>query len=87
MDKNIKLKALSDIASIDITSGFDEIFQKILSITCKSMNANSGTIILVDEETGELRMVSSFGLRDDYIEQVRLTLHPGSLNLPWLVSR
>ncbi|CAG0974560.1 two-component system, sporulation sensor kinase A [Methanosarcinales archaeon] len=70
MDKNIKLKALSDIASIDITSGFDEIFQKILSITCKSMNANSGTIILVDEETGELRMVSSFGLREDYIEQV-----------------
>ena len=69
-NKNIKLKALSDIASIDLTSGFDEILQKILRIICESMNANSGTIILVDEETGELRIASSFGLREDYIEQV-----------------
>lgn len=70
INKNVKLKALLDVASIDITSGFDEILQKILSITCESMNANSGTIILVDEETGELRIASSFGLREDYIEQV-----------------
>ena len=69
-NKNVKLKALLDIASIDITSGFDEILQKILSITCESMNANSGTIILVDEETGELRIASSFGLGEEYIEQV-----------------
>lgn len=72
MEKNesIKLKALSDIASIDITLEFSKILQHILQITCKTMNAHSGTIMLVDEAAGELRMVSSHGLPEDYIERV-----------------
>ncbi len=72
MEKNesTKLKALSDIASIDISLEFNLILQRILQITCKAMNAHSGTIMLVDETTGELRMVSSHGLPEDYIERV-----------------
>ena len=72
MDKreSIKLKALSDIASIDITLEFDNILHEILKITCETMNAHSGTIMLVDEHTKELKMVSSYGLPDDYIQRV-----------------
>jgi PAS domain S-box-containing protein len=65
-----KLKALSDIASINIDQKFDKILQNILEITCETMKAHSGTIMLVDETTDELRMVASYGLPDDYIERV-----------------
>lgn len=70
MEKNqkSKLKALSDISSIDLTLEFDIILQRILKITCETMNAHSGTMMLVDED--ELRMVSSYGLPNDYIEKV-----------------
>ena len=68
--ESVKLKALSDIASIDISLEFESILQEILKITCKTMNAHSGTLMLVDEEMDELKMVSSFGLSTDYIEKV-----------------
>lgn len=72
MDKkeSIKLKALSDIASIDISLEFDNILQHILKITCETMNAHSGTIMLVDEETNDLKMVSTYGLPENYIENI-----------------
>lgn len=72
MEKNAasKLKALSDIASIDITLEFEEILNTILKITCETMDAHSGTIMLVDENTNELKMVVSCGLPDDYITRV-----------------
>src|SRR5450759_549044 len=65
-----KLSALTDITSIDITSDFDEILKNILKMTCESMNAHSGTIMLLDEKTNELRMTAQYGLPEDYIEQV-----------------
>lgn len=65
-----KLKALSDIASTDITFEFNEILQNILKITCKAMNAHSGTMMLVDEEDNKLKMTASHGLPHDYIERV-----------------
>ena len=72
MDKNesTKLKALSDIASIDLTLEFGDILNQILKITCESMNAHSGTIMLVNEVTKQLEMASSYGLPYDYIERV-----------------
>ena len=69
-DEKRKLKALSDIASIDITLEFKEILQNILKIACETINANSATIILVDEETDEVRMAASYGLGQDYPERV-----------------
>ncbi len=68
--KKQKLKALSDIASIDITLEIKEILQNILEIVCKTINAHSGTIMLIDEATGELRMAASYGLGQDYPERV-----------------
>ncbi|MDD5457737.1 MAG: hypothetical protein PHV30_12010, partial [Candidatus Margulisbacteria bacterium] len=65
-----KLKALSDIASIDITSEFNDILQNILKITCEAVNAHSGTIMLVGEADNKLRMAASYGLPHDYIEMV-----------------
>ncbi|MCX9009720.1 MAG: PAS domain S-box protein [Candidatus Methanoperedens sp.] len=65
-----KLKALSDIASIDLTLEFNEILQRILKITCEAMIAHSGTLILVDGEAEDLRMVASYGLGQDYPDRV-----------------
>lgn len=69
-DEKPKLKALADISSIDISLEFSTILGKILKISCESMNAHSGTMMLLDEDTGELRMVASYGLPDNYIEMV-----------------
>ncbi len=69
-DEKSKLRALNEISSIDITLEFDRILEKILDITCKTMNAHSGTIMLVDEADGELKMVASYRLGPDYIEKV-----------------
>lgn len=68
-DEKSKLKALSDIASIDITLEFGSILQNILKLTCETMNAHSGTMMLI-EENNELRMVASYGLSPDYPERV-----------------
>ncbi len=68
--KTRKLKALSDIASIDITLQFKEILQNILKIVCETINAYSGTVMLVDEATDELKMAASYGLGQDYPERV-----------------
>src|SRR5659263_755748 len=72
MDKNesTKLKALSDIASIDVTFEFSNILNHILKITCESMNAHSGTMMLIDEVTKQLKMAASYGLPCDYIDRV-----------------
>jgi len=69
-NESIKLKALSDIASIDVTLEFDRILNDILKITCESMNAHSGTIMLVDDITKQLEMAASYGLPNDYIKRV-----------------
>lgn len=69
-NENLKLKALTDIASININSDFNEILNNIIKITCVSMNAHSGTIMLRDENTDEIRMVAKYGLPGDYIERV-----------------
>ena len=69
-DEKSKLRVLNEISSIDITLEFDRILERILDFTCKTMNAHSGTIMLVDEADGELKMVASYRLGPDYIEKV-----------------
>lgn len=58
-----------DIASINIESEFDDILKQILEITCRAMNAHSGTIMLTGK-TDKLRMVAKYGLSEDYIDRV-----------------
>jgi PAS domain S-box-containing protein len=65
-----KLKALSDIASIDITLEFNDILHNILRITCEAMCAHSGTLMLTDGGESQLRMVASYGLGEDYPKRV-----------------
>jgi PAS domain S-box-containing protein len=65
-----KLQALTDISSIDINQEFDVILENILRITCETMNAHSGTMMLVDDDTQDLYMVASYKLGPDYIEKV-----------------
>ncbi|MDD5473754.1 MAG: ATP-binding protein [Candidatus Methanoperedens sp.] len=68
-DEKSKLKALSDIASIDITHEFGSILQNILKITYETMNAHSCTMMLI-EENNKLKMMASYGLAPDYPERV-----------------
>jgi PAS domain S-box-containing protein len=79
--ESTKLKTLSDIASIDISLEFNEILHNILKITCETMNAHSGTIMLVDEDTDELKMVSSYGLPENYIENVYASAKKAGVHL------
>lgn len=81
-----KLKALSDIASINIEQEFDKILQNILEITCETMKAHSGTIILVDETTCELRMVASCGLGEDYPKRVHEAAKEAGVSLTYSPS-
>jgi PAS domain S-box-containing protein len=85
-NESTKLKALSDIASIDISLEFDTILKQILKITCCSMKALSGTIMLVEKESGELRMVSSYGFPDNYPEIVHEAAKKAGVNLTFSPS-
>jgi len=63
-------ESLLNIAKIDLKNGLNPLLNEILTIVGREMNAHSGSIMLVNEETGELEMVATFGLPDDYIEKV-----------------
>ena len=80
-DERSKLRALNEISSIDITLEFDRILERILDFTCKTMNAHSGTIMLVDEADGKLEMVASYRLGPDYIEKVNKTAEEAGVQL------
>ncbi len=69
-DEKSILRALADIVAIDTTLDMDYIIQNILNITCDTINAQSGTVMLADETSGELRMAASYGLRQNFPEQV-----------------
>jgi len=66
----LKLKSLLNIAKIDLKRDLNQILNEILTIVGQEMCAHSGSIMLVNEATGELEMVATFGLPDDYIEKV-----------------
>jgi PAS domain S-box-containing protein len=67
---NLKLKALLSISKIDLRKDLKQILNEILNHVGDAMGAHSGSIMLLNEETGELEMVATFGLPDDYIEMV-----------------
>ena len=64
------LKALSSISRIDLTQSFKQILDEILAIVGHQIGAHSGSMMLVNEETGELELVTTFGVPDDYIQQI-----------------
>ena len=64
------LKALLMISRIDLAKSLEQILDAMLTIVGHEIGAHSGTIMLVNEETGELVIVATFGLPDDYIERV-----------------
>lgn len=85
VDEKSKLKSLSNIASIDITLEFDAVLQNILKITCETMNAHSGTMMLVDENN-ELVMVASYGLAHDYPKRVHEAAKKAGVSLTFSPS-
>jgi len=80
-DEKSKLRVLNEISLIDITLEFDRILEEILDLTCKTMNAHSGTIMLVDEADGKLKMVASYRLGPDYIEKVNKTAEEAGVEI------
>jgi PAS domain S-box-containing protein len=67
---NLELKALLDISEIDLTKNLKQILEEILPIVGRQIGGHSGYMMLVNEETGEPEVVATFGLPDDYIQQV-----------------
>ena len=67
---NTGLKALLSISKVDLKKDLKQILNDILTLVGGAMDAHSGSIMLVNEETGELEMVATFGLPDDYIERI-----------------
>ncbi|MEA1957887.1 MAG: GAF domain-containing protein [Euryarchaeota archaeon] len=67
---NLKLKALLSISEIDLKKDLKQILNEILNRVGNAMGAHSGSIMLITEETGELEMVATWGLPDDYIERI-----------------
>ncbi|MEA2052002.1 MAG: PAS domain S-box protein [Euryarchaeota archaeon] len=63
-------KSLLNIVKIDLKRDLNPLLNEILTIAGREMRAHSGTIMLVNEVTGELEMGATFGLPDDYIEKV-----------------
>jgi PAS domain S-box-containing protein len=63
-------KSLLNIAKIDLQKGMNLILNDILIIVGREMRAHSGSIMLVNEAIGELEIASTYGLPDDYIENV-----------------
>jgi GAF domain-containing protein len=66
----LALKALVDISQIDLKYDLAQILKEIVTIVTQEMGAHSGTITLVNEENGELEMIATVGLPDDYSDKV-----------------
>ena len=63
------IKALLSISKIDLKKDLKEILVGILTVVGREMGAHSGSIMLVNEETGELETVATYGLTDGDIER------------------
>jgi len=64
------LKALSSISRIDLAKSLEQILEEILTIVGHQIGGHSGSMMLANEETGELELVATFGLPDDCIERI-----------------
>jgi PAS domain S-box-containing protein len=67
---DLKLEALLNISQIDLTTPLNQLLDEILTRVGREMQAHSGSVMLVNEETGELDMVATFGLPEDYIDRI-----------------
>jgi PAS domain S-box-containing protein len=67
---DLKLEALLNISQIDLTTPLNQLLDEILTSVGREMQAHSGSVMLVNEETGELDMAATFGLPDDYIDRI-----------------
>ncbi|MGC9444561.1 MAG: PAS domain S-box protein [Candidatus Methanospirareceae archaeon] len=64
------LQALVKIAHTDLQQPLKQILEEILAHVVRQINGHSGSTMLINEETGELEMIATFGLPADYIDQV-----------------
>jgi PAS domain S-box-containing protein len=64
------LQTLVNIAYTDLQQPLKQILEQILAHVVRHIGGHSGSAMLIDEETGELEMVATFGLPADYIDQI-----------------
>ncbi|MBN1762264.1 MAG: PAS domain S-box protein [Methanomicrobia archaeon] len=67
---DLKLEALLTISRIELTTPLNQLLEEILIIVGREMQAHSGSVMLVNEESGELDMIATFGLPEDYINRI-----------------
>lgn len=63
-------QSLLNIANIELSGDRNPLLNRILTIVGRELRAYSGSIMLVNVVTGELEMVATFGLPDEYTESV-----------------
>ena len=64
------LQTLVNIAHTDLQQNLTQILEEVLSYIVRHIEGHSGSAMLIDEETGELEMVATFGLPANYIDQI-----------------
>jgi PAS domain S-box-containing protein len=64
------LQTLVNIAYTDLQQDLAQILEEILSHIVRHIEGHSGSAMLLDEETGELEMVATFGLPANYIDRI-----------------
>jgi PAS domain S-box-containing protein len=81
-----ELQALLRISQINLTKSLPRILEEILIIIAEEIGAHSGSMMRINEETGELEMVAAVGLTDEYIERndskgIQMTKSPSEVVL------
>jgi PAS domain S-box-containing protein len=67
---SLKLETLLNISQVDLTTPLNQLLDEILTTVGREMQAHSGSVMLVNEETGELDIAATFGLPGDYIDRI-----------------
>jgi len=58
------------IAHTNLQQPLTQILEEILAQVVRHIGGHSGSVMLINEKTGELEMVATFGLPEDYIDRI-----------------
>ncbi len=72
--------SLTDLG-MDLSASIDDLLRVLLDVTLKTMRAEMGSIMLLDQKSGELFIKIARGLKEEIIENVRIKVGEGIAGL------
>jgi len=60
--------------AISSTLGLEQLLDLILKNACQTLNAESGSIMLIDKKTNELKLEKYFGLKKEFAEHFKVAI-------------